>query len=67
VPETTIKTLFNDNTSLNTAWQRSIDNHRSGNMYLNIYEVEEDGTVQRAGIPAIIPVATVTDLKSATL
>ena len=64
VPETTIKTLFHDNSSLEMAWQRSIDNHGSGNMYLNIYEIEADGTVQRTGIPAIIPAATVTDLKS---
>lgn len=55
VPETTIKTLFNDNSSLNAAWQRSIDNHPSGNMYLNIYEIESNGTVQRAGIAAVIP------------
>ncbi len=67
VPETTIKTLFHDNSSLDMAWQRSIDNHRKGNMYLNIYEIEADGTVQRAGIPAIVPAATVTDLKSTTL
>ncbi len=64
VPGTTIKTLFTDNSSLNSAWQRSVDNHQSGNMYLNIYEIEEDGTVQRAGNPAIIPAATVTDLKT---
>jgi len=55
VPETTIKTLFNDNSSLNAAWQRSIDSHTAGNMYLNIYEIEEDGTTQRAGTAAIIP------------
>ena len=55
VPETTIKTLFNDNSSLSVAWQRSVDNHISGNMYLNIYEIETDGTVVRAGTAAIIP------------
>jgi len=55
VPETTIKTLFNDNSSLNEAWQRSINNHQSGNMYLNIYEIKADGTNQRAGTAAVIP------------
>ncbi len=64
VPGTTIKTLFTDNSSLNSAWQRSLDNHQSGNMYLNIYEVKADGTVQRAGTPALIPSETVTSLQS---
>ena len=55
VPETTIKTLFNDNDALNAAWQRSVNNHVSGNMYLNIYEIETDGTAQRVGTAAVIP------------
>ena len=55
VPETTIKTLFNDNSSLSIAWQRSVNNHVSGNMYLNIYEIETDGTIMRAGTAAVIP------------
>lgn len=62
VPETTIKTLFNDNNSLNTAWQRSINNHTSGNMYLNIYEIEADGTIQRAGTAAVIPATAIANL-----
>ena len=62
VPETTIKTLFHDNSTLDAAWQRSIDNHQSGNMYLNIYEIEADGTVQRAGNAAVIPAATLANL-----
>ncbi len=55
VPETTIKTLFNNNSSLNAAWKRSIDNHQSGNMYLNIYEIGIDGTTHRAGSVAVVP------------
>ena len=64
VQGTTIKTLFNDESSLDAAWQRSLDNHQSGNMYLNIYEVKIDGTVERAGTPALIPADTVTTLQS---
>jgi len=63
VPETTVKTLFSDNSSLNAAWQRSIDNHQSGNMYLNIYEIEADGTVQRVGNAAVISAAVIVALK----
>ncbi len=55
VPKTTVKTLFKDNSSLNAAWLRSIENHTAGNMYLNIYEIEGDGTVQRVGTTAVIP------------
>lgn len=55
IPETTIKTIFHDNSSLDAAWQRSIDHHQSGNMYLNIYEIDADGTVQRTGSAAVIP------------
>ncbi|MGB5964253.1 MAG: hypothetical protein WBF77_04685 [Sulfurimonadaceae bacterium] len=62
VPQTTIKTLFHDNSSLDAAWQRSLDHHQSGNMYLNIYEIEADGTVQRAGNAAVIPAATLANL-----
>ncbi len=59
VPETTIKTLFNDNSSLNAAWQRTVSHHLSGNIYLNIYEIEADGTVQRTGTPAVIPASVI--------
>ena len=59
VPQTTIKTLFHDNSTLDAAWQRSIDHHQSGNMYLNIYEIEADGTVQRVGNAAVVSAAVI--------
>ncbi len=62
VPQTTVKTLFYDNSSLDAAWQRSLDHHQTGNMYLNIYEIEADGTVQRAGNAAVIPAAAIANL-----
>ena len=62
VPQTTIKTLFHDNSTLDAAWQRGLDHHQSGNMYLNIYEIEADGTVQRVGNAVVIPADTLANL-----
>ena len=62
VPQRTIKTLFHDNSTLDAAWQRSLDHHQSGNMYLNIYEIEADGTVQRVGNAVVIPADTLANL-----
>lgn len=51
----TIKTFFNTSASLLVAWQRTLSNYTSGNLYLNIYEITADGRVQRVGNGLMIP------------
>jgi len=55
VPKKTIKTYFNNPASLLVAWQRSMNNYTSGHLYMNIYEVQTDGTSQRVGNGVLIP------------
>ncbi|MDQ7066715.1 MAG: hypothetical protein Q9M40_01225 [Sulfurimonas sp.] len=55
VPRKTVKTYFNDSTSLLLAWQRSLNSYVSGHLYVNIYEIKADGTAQRVGNSFLIP------------
>ena len=55
VPRKTVKTYFNDSTSLLLAWQRSLNSYVSGHLYVNIYEIKADGIAQRVGNSFLIP------------
>lgn len=62
VEKSTIKTYFNNSTSLLTAWQRSIENYTSGHLYFNIYELQDDGTQVRVSNSMFIPETKVLNL-----
>jgi len=63
VPERTVKTLFKDNISLLTAWQRSIGEHKGGHMYINVYELLSDGTTIRVSNGGYVPASQMALLK----
>ncbi|MDF1879957.1 hypothetical protein JHD50_01355 [Sulfurimonas sp. MAG313] len=51
----TIKTYFKNSAALLVAWKRSINNHSSGHLYFNIYELKDSGVEQRVSSSMFIP------------